>query len=468
MRRTFVMLVIVFFHLAGDSNRAARGADPSPTANGQKTANDVTGRKEASSGKLLVHDLDKEIEDATKAIGLNPKSTDAYNRRADAYFRKRNFDQAIADYSEAIRLDPKSIGPYIDRSFMNGLKGDWDKAMADATKAVRLDPKAAIAWNHVGIAYDGYARALSAADAKAAATLFDHASAHFDGPPGKIDAAQQQLPFDGSVEHFKAAARKLDRAHQVQLLFDYSAAAFKAAIDLKPGYDFGNNNLGVYYARRGGPGDMKLAEKYFRAAVESNPRYADAFNNLGIVLTRQGKLDDAIASHKAGLRVRNDRASDHNNLCRVYLQKGDLESAVRENTLARQCDPNSLGAWLTGAEIGIEQKDLDEAARCIQRMTEIDDKSPETIHAELLVADGYLNLKGAKAAIDLLDEFLIQNPAAPEIYLARGKAYEKTGKLIRAKEDFEQALRIRPNYADAQQQLNFIRSQLDNSKKQTP
>ena len=86
-------------------------------------------------------------------------------------------------------------------------------------------------------------------------------------------------------------------------MFDYSAAAFKAAIDIKPDYDFGNNNLGVYYARRGRPEDLELAEKYFRAAVTSNPRYADAFNNLGIVLARQGKFDEAIASHKAGLEI---------------------------------------------------------------------------------------------------------------------------------------------------------------------
>ena len=99
---------------------------------------------------------------------------------------------------------------------------------------------------------------------------------------------------------FTAAAKKLDRAQQTQLLFDYSAEAFKSAIDIKPDYDFGNNNLGVYYARRGRPEDLKLAEKYFRGALVSNQRYADAFNNLAIVLARQGKYDEAILCHKLG------------------------------------------------------------------------------------------------------------------------------------------------------------------------
>ena len=415
-----------------------------------------------------VRDFDKDLADCTEAIRLDPKSADAYNRRAAAYYRKRNFDQAIADYSEAIRLDPKSIGPYIDRSNTYGIKGDWDKAMADATEAVRLDPKSAMAYNQVGIAYDGYAKKMSTLDAEAADALFDRVAAHFNGPPAKLDAAQQQLPFDGSVENFKAAARKLNRARKVQLLFDYSAAAYKAALDIKPDYDFGNNNLGVYYARRGGPGDMKLAEQYFRAAVKLNPRYADAFNNLGIVLARQGKLDDAIAAHKTGLSVRNDRASDHNNLCRVYLQKGDLDSAVQENAVSRQCDPSFLGAWLTRVEIGIKQKDLDEADKCVRRMMAIDVKSPVTIQAELLVAGVYLNLNRPEAAIDSLGDFLKHNPAVPDIYNARGIAHAQKGDLIHAKEDFEQVLRIRPNYADAQERLNAIKTQLDNRKRRTP
>ena len=50
------------------------------------------------------------------------------------------------------------------------------------------------------------------------------------------------------------------------MLFDYSADAFQATIDIKPDYDFGNNNLGVYYARKNKPEDLALAEKYFRGA----------------------------------------------------------------------------------------------------------------------------------------------------------------------------------------------------------
>ena len=81
------------------------------------------------------------------------------------------------------------------------------------------------------------------------------------------------------------------------------------------------------------------------AALRSNHRYADAYNNLAIILRREGKLDESIANSKAGLGVRFDKASDHNNLCVTYEEKGDLDNALRENDkyAALKCDWNLPG-----------------------------------------------------------------------------------------------------------------------------
>ena len=195
------------------------------------------------------------------------------------------------------------------------------------------------------------------------------------------------------VADFQAATLKLNLLQMQQLLFDYSADAFNETLVIKPDYDFGNNNLGVYYARKSGEKNLALAEKYFRGALNSNQRYADAYNNLGIILARQGdefagkgqlaeaekKLDDAIDCHKLGLRVRNDRASDHNNLCRVYMRrhdlyaktgradkaKEDLDLAIQENESSLLCDPNFPGAVLSRYEINLGQKDYPQAARLV-------------------------------------------------------------------------------------------------------
>ena len=51
-------------------------------------------------------DYDKAIAESTKAIRLNPKDAEPYNRRGLAFLSKGDCDKAIADHTEAIRLYP--------------------------------------------------------------------------------------------------------------------------------------------------------------------------------------------------------------------------------------------------------------------------------------------------------------------------------------------------------------------------
>ena len=425
-------------------------------------------------------DCDKAIADYTAAIRLDPKFALAYRRRGGVYDDQRNYEKAIADFTEAIRLDPQFAIAYCGRADTYEHKGDHDRAIRDSIEAIRLDPQSPRAHNSLGIAYDGYAREIVRIDAEKADALFARAAEYFDGPPAHLaDSLKPPLARAGSAGDFKAAAKRLNQAQKQQLLFDYSADAFQAAIEIQPDYDFGNNNLGVYYARRGGPEDVKLAEKYFRGALISNPRYADAFNNLGIILARQGKLDEAIASHKAGLKLRNDRGSDHNNLCRAYLQKGDLDSALKENAISLQCDRNFLGAWMTQAEIRVKQKNLDEAGKCVRKMVAIAANAPETLQTQFMMATKLIEMgrteMGAKhveeavkhldKGIGWLSQILEVDKSAAEVYNARGVAYLLKGDLLPAKQDFEQVLRLRPQFPGAQEKLNEIQTQLDNPKK---
>lgn len=343
---------------------------------------------------------------------------------------------------------------------------------------VQVTERNYFAYNHIGIAYDSDGQKMSSGDAKEAKELFDHLAENFKGPPEKLDdSLKQPLLLAGSAENFKEATKKLNLQQKQQLLFDYSADAFQATIDIKPDYDFGNNNLGVYYARKNKPQDLALAEKYFRGALMSNQSYADAYNNLGIILMREHKYDESILVHKMGLAVRLDEASDHNNLCRVYMlrhhlevekgeldrAKDDLDNALKENAFAlEQCDPNFLGAWASRAEIFIVQKNLDGAAACIRKMTTIDARSPETLQALFIVVTKCLELTRPDVAIDLLSRSLESNDADPRLYNLRAHAYLQKSDWNHAKDDFEQVLRLAPQFPEAQEKLNAVRAKLAN------
>jgi protein O-mannosyl-transferase len=332
------------------------------------------------------------------------------------------------------------------------------------------------AYNHIGIAFDSDGKKMGTLDEKDAEKLFDEVSAYYQEPPKKLHASlKAPLAAAGAEHDFKAAAKKLNLLQKQQLLFDYSADAFQTTIDIKPDYDFGNNNLGVYYARLNEPEDLRLAEKYFRGALSSNQRYADAFNNLAIILYRQGKYDESIECHKAGLNVRIDRASDHNNLCRVYMAradqeakngqaeraKADLDSAMDQNNFAlTYCDPIFLGAWLSRSEIYTRfvPPNYEEAGNCVLKMVKIDAKSVETIQALGALAQKYVDLHRLDDAGKLLSACLEINKTVPQIYRLRAIIYLQKGDLERAKEDLQKVVKLAPSFPGAQQMLHDLES----------
>jgi tetratricopeptide (TPR) repeat protein len=378
-----------------------------------------------------------------------------------------------------------------------------------------------------------------------------------------------------------------------QEAFDHSAAAFAATLAIKADYDFGNNNLGVYFARPGKSHDAVAAETYFRKAISVNQRYADAYNNLGIVLAEQGatlrtegkydealvKFEDAAKQHAYGLNVRYDRASDHNNQSGVLLQIGEthkdiadkaqaagntskaaderklqdraLAMAMKEDDISLECDRNFTGAWWKRIDILNAQGKPDETVQCFDRIIEIDptgegaravsklvtyyqqkketdkslvsldkagehfseavkgravsvefitmpfflasayhglnqpekavhwlDEAAKYIHMTmgdrppsreaastwLQMAGKYLELKQPDKAIIWLNELLAAGAGAPVVLNTLGAAYEMKGDYPRAKEYYQQALKLAPQSPEIQQNLNRVNERLLNPK----
>ncbi len=267
------------------------------------------------------------------------------------------------------------------------------------------------------------------------------------------------IQFDSDGK--KAAKTDMNLA---QRLFDHSAAAFAATLAIKPDYDFGNNNLGVYYARGGKSHDPVAAERFFRKAISVNGRYADAFNNLGIVLAEQGrelhakgqldkalaKLEDAARQHLSGLNVRFDRASDHNNLCGVFLEMAKihkaaaekaqkdrdsakaaaesqlqaqaLTAAMQQDDVALQCDPNFVGAWQTRIEILREMNKPEKTLHCYERIIEID-PTHDGIRALMALLAYHQEHKQPEKAVACLEK-------AGECYLALVKGKPASAEFL--------------------------------------
>ena len=86
---------------------------------------------------------DVAIKHYSRAIELYPDFIEAYNDRADVYFRIGDIDEAIKDFTRVIELDPDYASAYFRRGEAYFKKGCYARAEKDLIRATELgDPYA--------------------------------------------------------------------------------------------------------------------------------------------------------------------------------------------------------------------------------------------------------------------------------------------------------------------------------------
>ena len=97
--------------------------------------------------------LERAIEDCTKAIELEPNNDQAYNNRGGAYYNQGNLEQAIEDYTRAIELEPNNAQAFYNRGTTYHNQGNLEQAIEDYTRAIELEPNNDQAYNNRGEAH---------------------------------------------------------------------------------------------------------------------------------------------------------------------------------------------------------------------------------------------------------------------------------------------------------------------------
>jgi tetratricopeptide (TPR) repeat protein len=123
-------------------------------------------------------------------------------------------------------------------------------------------------------------------------------------------------------------------------------------------------------------------------------------------------------------------------------------------------DPRFMAAWMDLVLIHMRQKNVAEVSRCAQRMMAIDPLEAR-FRLGLLSAE----LKRFDEAIDWYTQTLAIKNNLPQVYFARGGAYEEKGDLNRARDDFEQVVRLLPQDPGAREKLRSIQARLANPQK---
>lgn len=173
-------------------------------------------------------------------------------------------------------------------------------------------------------------------------------------------------------------------------------------------------------------GSSQQAVEMLRQIVATNPQDADARLLLGTALALDGERSESIRQLLEVVRLRPDSATAYNALGMALSRFVETKSAREAFEKAIQLDPNLLDAHLNLALI--------------------------------LAQTGEFGLAGAH--LDRAIAMQGDTPAAARSYYLRAKIRGEQHDLERARADLDQAVRLRPDFAEAWSELGAARRAL--------
>lgn len=191
--------------------------------------------------------------------------------------------------------------------------------------------------------------------------------------------------------------------------------------------------------------------------LAKNPRCWMARNNLGLLYEKSGRVEDAITQYRLALEAKPGAPDAHTNLGNVLLAAGRRAEALPHLREAVRLAPDSSEAWNNLGGGLTEEGHVKEALECYRRAASID---PEDARLRLnlgsaLVGSG--DLDGAAAELRAAEPRLAPSyaPALAAAHFNLGNALFQRNRLEEAAEQYQLALRSRPDDMDARINLGY-------------
>ncbi|UJB68357.1 serine protease [Acaryochloris sp. 'Moss Beach'] len=285
-----------------------------------------------ASNKSKKGDYQGAISDYDKAISLDPKLSDAYVNRGNAYYSLKQYSQAISDYDKAISLDPKDVVARGNRGRAYTDLKQYSQAILDYDKAISLDPQDAMAYKNRGDTYTAlhqYSQAILDYDKSISLDPNYITNAYYHR--GIVYNILKQYP---------------------QAISDFNnAIASNPDLTKEPFFYF---DRGVAY----------LGEKKYLQAVTDwdesislDPKFVDAYNNRGYAYSLLKKYSQAISDYDKAISLSPQKPL-------VYINRGNAYYAIGNKELTRE-------NYLKAAQLYKQQNKLELYQKTMQDLQKI-------------------------------------------------------------------------------------------------
>jgi tetratricopeptide (TPR) repeat protein len=195
----------------------------------------------------------------------------------------------------------------------------------------------------------------------------------------------------------------------------------------------------------------------FDAAIQQKPKFIHlAYYGKGLALGRSGKYPEAITALQQAVQSQPDFVPAWDNLSLVYRESNQLDKALAAINEAIQLQPNNPNLYNEKWAVLSALKRYREAAAAIKKAIEL---SPR--------AAFYLNrgnvryeLGDKQGAIQDYNQAIKINPNLAEAYYGRGYVRYDLGDKQGAIDDYTLAIKFNPNYALAYNNRGIVRKDL--------
>lgn len=399
------------------------------------------------------------LEHAQAATKSNPDSALAHYLVGLSQMGIRQNPAAIAAFNEVIRLNPRASAAQLLLSRLHLAEGETDTAVTMAEDALASSP--------------------NNPDARATLARSLIARGELDRAATEISALIRDFPKAGIIHALDGAIR-LRRKDLAGARRSYETAlqltpnAFEALggitrLDLAEGRlvqarqrvearlaaDPKNAEVmylaaGVYAAEK----DLPKAEQTLRRLIETDPAYSASYQMLAGILLAQKKLD-AARDEFDRIAARDPKNVGAQTMAAMIVNATNIGEAKKRYVQILRDNPGAAVAANNLAWIYAEEgANLDEALRLAQTATT---QLPENAAAQDTLGWVYYRKEMTPQAIAPFEKSVQLDPDNPTYHYHLALALQRAGDTGRARESAQRALKLKPDYAEAQRLLGSLK-----------
>ena len=207
-------------------------------------------------------------------------------------------------------------------------------------------------------------------------------------------------------------------------------------------------------------GQLTEAESIYRQVLQIDPRHPDALHYLGVISHQQDDPETAVELISKAIQAAPGNASYHSNLGEAFRALGRFDEATAAYEKALAIDPGFAMAHNNLANVLADSGRKEDALARYDKAAALLPDDPEIqLNRANLLMELSRSIEAVEAYRDLIEKF----PQFPVVWNGLGLALEALENLEDARQSYERARDLAPDYEDARVNLERVQWSIEHA-----